>query len=97
MTKGRGSTTSPAKWRSEIILAAIDEAAAAGREVGYNTLMKTLKDSECTRYERTRQSVQKKVYTLKNRQMKGAATRKRRGQKIRVDTGPPARKKKKGA
>ena len=81
----------------EIIRATIDEAAAAGRKVDYNTLMTTLKDSECTRYERARQSVQKKVYSLKNRQMKGAPTRKRRGQKSRAGTGPPARKKKKGA
>ena len=64
---------------------------------GEAALMTTLKDSECTRYERARKSVQNKVHSLEDRQMKGAPTRKRRGQKSRAGTGAPARKKKKGA
>ena len=81
----------------EIIRAAIDEAAASGGEVDFTALTKALKDSKCTRYERTRPSVRSKVENLRKRQMKGAATRKRRGQKIRVDTGAPSQKKKKSA
>ena len=76
----------------------IDEAEAAGsRGVDYDALMKALTDSKCTRYERTKPSVKDKVTNLNKRQGKGAATRKRRGQKNRAGAGGPAHKKKKGA